>query len=531
MEERQQRLTAQQRQLASEVEQRRQAEAALREREERIRMAVESADIGTWDLNVATRQRQWSDRTKTMFGLTPDAEVSHLVFADLLHPEDRDRVGRAIEKALDPAGNGGYQIEYRTQWADGTIRWILARGQVFFRGEGATRRAQRFIGTVFDFTERKQREQELEEDDRRKNEFLAVLAHELRNPLVPIRNALDVWPALDEPAASESIRRMIGRQVEQMVRLVDDLMDVSRITRGKIELRKEPVELQAVVGRALETLDPLLQARGLRLTVSPLTAPAWVDADAVRLTQVFGNILHNASKFAAPGGTVSVSLGRQAGRVQVRIRDDGVGIAPDVLESIFDPFWQADSRSNRSHGGLGIGLTLAKQIVDLHQGTIEAHSDGAGEGSEFVVTLELLAERASVANGSDSPAAGNKSGHRILVVDDVPASAETLAAVLRKRGQEVWVAFDGISAVEAALVHRPEVVLLDVAMPGIDGYEVARRLRTRPELSDVVLVALTGYGDGETYRMAKAAGFDHHVLKTAGIEALERVFPAASQRT
>ena len=249
LEDRQRELESRQTQLAAEVEHRRVVEAALGKREERIRMAVESADIGTWDLNVATGRREWSVRAKEMFGLPPDADPTTLDFLALLHPDDRQHVGRAIRAALDPRANGSYHVDYRVLRADGTIRWVVAKGQAFFQGEGEARAAQRFIGTVFDITERKDMEQALQEADRRKNEFLAMLAHELRNPLTPLRNALEIWPTIEqEPEEMAALRGMMSRQVQQMIRLIDDLLDVARMTRGKIELRVEPVDLQAVIG-------------------------------------------------------------------------------------------------------------------------------------------------------------------------------------------------------------------------------------------------------------------------------------------
>ncbi len=372
LEDRQRELESRQTQLAAEVEHRRVVEAALGEREERIRMAVESADIGTWDLNVATGRREWSVRAKEMFGLPPDADPTTLDFLALLHPDDRQHVGRAIRAALDPRANGSYHVDYRVLRADGTIRWVVAKGQAFFQGEGEARAAQRFIGTVFDITERKDMEQALQEADRRKNEFLAMLAHELRNPLTPLRNALEIWPTIDqEPEEMAALRGMMSRQVQQMIRLIDDLLDVARMTRGKIELRVEPVDLQAVIGRAVETVRPVIASCGHRLSVSA-DGPLPIRGDAARLTQVFSNILDNAAKYTGRAGSIELTARRQDGQAVVTVSDDGVGIEPRMLAEIFEPFRQGDSTSNRLHAGLGIGLTLARRIVEMHGGTIEA---------------------------------------------------------------------------------------------------------------------------------------------------------------
>ena len=370
--DRQRELELQQGRLADEIEHRRVAETALRDREERIRMAVESADIGTWDLNVATRQRQWSDRSKAMFGLPPEVDPSTIDFLALLHPDDRQHVAAAIEAALDPRGNGSYQVEYRRLRDDGTIRWVVAKGQAFFQGEGDYRRALRFIGTVIDITERKELEHALHEADRRKNDFLAMLAHELRNPLVPMRNALDIWPALErEPGEMAALRAMMRRQVRQMIRLIDDLLDVSRMTRGKIELRFEPLDLGQVITRAVEAIQPVIHGRDHRLAIET-GEPIAMVGDAARLTQVFSNILHNAAKYTDPQGSIKLVVGREQDRAVVTVSDNGRGIDPGMLTEIFEPFRQCDSSSNRSDSGLGIGLTLARQVVEMHAGTIEA---------------------------------------------------------------------------------------------------------------------------------------------------------------
>ncbi len=373
LEDRQRELECRQVQLAAEIEHRRHVEGALREREERIRMAVESADIGTWDLNVASGRRQWSDRAKEMFGLAPDTDPTSLDFLALLHADDRQRVGRAIQAALDPRGNGSYQVDYRVVRSDGTIRWVVAKGQAFFQGQGKSRVAQRFIGTVFDITERKDMEQALQEADRRKNEFLAMLAHELRNPLVPVRNALEIWPSVeDEPAEMASLRAMMSRQVYQMIRLIDDLLDVVRMTRGKIELRLEPIDLATVIARAVEAVRPVIASCAHRLSVAA-DGPIAIRGDAARLTQVFSNILHNAAKYTQTGGSIELTAGRHDDRAVVTVSDNGQGIGPRTLAEIFEPFRQGQATPNRLHAGLGIGLTLAKRIVELHGGTIEAH--------------------------------------------------------------------------------------------------------------------------------------------------------------
>lgn len=359
--------------------------------------------------------------------------------------------------------------------------------------------------------------QALRDADRRKDEFLATLAHELRNPLAPIRNALQIlkMPRVDAATVGRS-RDMMERQVHQLVRLVDDLLDVSRVMRGKIELRKEQVELATVVARAVETVQPLIDAQGHELAVGLPPESLPLDADPVRLAQVVGNLLTNAAKYTEPNGHIWMTARREDGQAVLRVRDDGIGIAPDVLPHVFDLFVQVDHAAARSQGGLGIGLTLVKNLVEMHGGAVEARSAGLGKGSEFVVRLPLVAGERRQA---DEPADGGaqeqvrSSGHRLLVVDDNEDAADSLAMLLSLQGHEVRVAHDGPAALALAPAYRPDMVFLDIGMPGMDGYEVARRLRKTPGLEATVLAALTGWGQQEDRRRTADAGFDHHLVK------------------
>jgi PAS domain S-box-containing protein len=358
----------------------------------------------------------------------------------------------------------------------------------------------------------------LRDADRRKDEFLATLAHELRNPLAPIRNALQIlkMPRVDAKTIERS-RDMMERQVEQLVRLVDDLLDVSRVMRGKIELRREAVELATVVARAVETVQPLVDAQRHELTVHLPTESLPLDADPVRLAQVVGNLLTNAAKYTEPGGHIRLTAGREGGEAVLRIRDDGIGIAPDVLPRIFELFVQVDHASTKAQGGLGIGLTLVKNLVGMHGGSVEARSAGLGQGCEFTVRLPLVAQDRQRPNekedGGPQQEPARSSGHRLLVVDDNQDAAVSLAMLLRLQGHEVRVAHSGPAALEAVKDYAPDVVFLDIGMPGMDGYEVARRLRRQPGLEKVVLAALTGWGQQEDRRRTAEAGFDHHLVK------------------
>ena len=323
--------------------------------------------------------------------------------------------------------------------------------------------------------------QALRDTDRRKDEFLATLAHELRNPLAPIRNALQIlkMPRVDAETVERS-RDMMERQVHHLVRLVDDLLDVSRVMRGKIELRRERVELATVVARAVETVQPLVDAQGHQLSVRLPSESLPLDADPVRLAQVVGNLLTNAAKYTEPNGRIWLTAERDGDMAVLRVRDTGIGIAPHMLPRIFELFVQVDHASTKAQGGLGIGLTLVKNLVEMHNGTVEARSEGLGKGSEFVVRLPLSAQALDQDHGREAGQQAHQppspSGYRLLVVDDNQDAANSLAMLLELQGHEVRVAYSGVAALEMTKTYTPDVVFLDIGMPGMDGYEVARRI-------------------------------------------------------
>jgi PAS domain S-box-containing protein len=393
----------------------------------------------------------------------------------------------------------------------------------------------RWVGAVvLDITDRKRlmaelrgRAEELAENDRRKDEFLAMLSHELRNPLAPIRNSVHVLNAVASGPQVVQAREVIERQVTHLARLVDDLLDVSRITRGKIALRPEPVALEDVVARAVETTRPLVEARGHSLSVEVRPGAPRFTADPVRLAQVIANLLNNAAKYTDPGGRITVRAGREGGEAVVRVRDTGVGIPVDVLPHVFELFTQAERTLDRAQGGLGIGLTLVKSLVEQHGGRVEAFSDGPGQGSEFVVRLPLPAEPEPAARtGTPRPAAVAPSKRRVLVVDDNADAADTLAMVLSMRGYDVRVARDGPAALDTARQFLPQLVLLDIGLPGMDGYAVARALRADGRSGPLRLVALTGYGREEDRRRSAEAGFDDHVVKPIAPDELLQLLAA-----
>jgi signal transduction histidine kinase/methanogenic corrinoid protein MtbC1/ActR/RegA family two-component response regulator len=365
----------------------------------------------------------------------------------------------------------------------------------------------------------------LAEADRRKDEFLAMLAHELRNPLAPLRNAVHLLrqPGVDRPLIDRT-REMMGRQVQQLGRLVDDLLDLSRIARGKMQLRKEWVDLGQVARRAAEASRPLVEARRHELILALPDAPVRLLADPTRLEQVLTNLLNNAARYTPDGGRVWLTATTEGGEAVVRVRDTGIGIPPEMLSGIFGLFAQVERQQERAEGGLGIGLSLVKSLTEMHGGSVEAHSEGPGRGSEFVVRWPLPAEQTP--EGARAPAEeapGAERAVRILLVDDNVDAAESLAMLLRLLGHEVAVAHDGPAALREADAQRPEVVLLDIGMPRMDGYEVARRLRERPGPGQAVLVALTGWGQEEDRRRSREAGFDHHLVKPVELSALQKL--------
>jgi signal transduction histidine kinase/ActR/RegA family two-component response regulator len=361
--------------------------------------------------------------------------------------------------------------------------------------------------------------------DRRKDEFLAMLAHELRNPLAPVRNALRIMQMPNAPPnVLAQARELTERQIGQMSRLVDDLLEVSRVSRGKIELKKETVDLAAVLTRAVEAALPAVNARRHELKLALPRHAVLLDADPARLEQVFVNLLTNAAKFTPHGGRIEVTAEHEGDRAVVRVRDTGVGIAADLLPRIFELFVQAEQGSDRTEGGLGIGLTLVKSLVELHGGSIVARSAGPDQGSEFHISLPgVVSEAASAGQRAASAEPLRVPPQRILVVDDSKDAAESLALLLQLQGHQVRTANSGGEALPVAETLQPNVVFLDIGLPGMDGYEVARRMRGQPSGGRMLLVAVTGYGQDEDRRRSREAGFDHHLVKPADLAAVERI--------
>lgn len=632
------------------------AQAALRESEERLRLAIEATELGVFDFDPRTGRLVWSTFAKRHFGLAADVDVDYDTFLHGLHPDDRPRVEQIVRDVLRGNHGGEYTTEYRTVGLeDGVERWLSARGRVSFDDDG---RAIRFVGltqdisarksveaqtqlararyatlfsvvregfahyravyeqgslvdllvleinpagaqlsgiapeqqigrtwrevwpdvdtalfaayqhvdqtgdvthfdhespltgrwydvtisrlvpgefvvTFFDITDRRGAEEalrrandELREGARRKDEFIAILSHELRNPLAPVRMAL---PLLNRELLTGPGAHAIGvieRQVGHLTRLLDDLLDVSRLSTGKLELRPQRVTLESVVAAAIEAVAPVADAARHDLNVMLPDGPVWIRADLARLTQVVTNLLTNSAKYTPRGGRITVQAGQEAGRAVLRVRDNGIGIPARALPQLFTMFGQVN-RDGTPQTGLGIGLALSKRLVEMHGGTIEGHSSGVGLGAEFVVKLPLAEEDTSWEAAAAATTRGTGNGRlKVLIVDDNEDLVEMLALVVSGVGHDVRTALDGGSAVAAALSYRPDVILLDLGLPVLSGLEVARELRRRPETAKVRLIAVTGWGASEDRARTRDAGFDHHLTKPVDPEALVGILQA-----
>ncbi len=441
--------------------------------------------------------------------------VAYLLFQR--HLRGREAAARDLKRINDQLES---RVAQRTEALQRTATRLLAEVQERRKAEAALREAhEQLEQRVADrTTELSAANGRLAEADRRKDEFLAMLAHELRNPLAPIRNAVTLLrkrPANDPIV--EQMSAMLDRQVTHLAQLVDDLMDVARITSGKIELRLGPTDLDKVVRRTVEAVGPLLTERRHRIAVSVPAQPVWVRGDAVRLEQILTNLLQNAAKYTPPGGNVMVTLLTADTSAELRVADTGIGIRAEMLPRIFDMFQQGDRVQGRLIEGLGIGLTLVRNLVDLHGGTIEATSAGLGRGSEFIIRLPLCAPGPATQESTTRP---ERRPRKVLVVDDNKDAAHSLAVVLRHEGHDVREVYDGPAALAAVAEASPQVVLLDIGMPGMDGYEVARRLRQTPGFNATPIVALTGFGSAEDHRRSREAGFNQHLTKPVDPEAL-----------
>jgi PAS domain S-box-containing protein len=485
------------------------AEVAVRESEALFRTMGEAVPDFLWMADADGRPIYQNPAWRRYVGLTHEELVTK-GWEVVHYPEDVPALKRVWADAI--ARGKAFGVEVRTRRHDGVYRWFAGRTVPLKDDAG---RVIRWVGTMTDVHDRKTAEEALTEADRRKNEFLATLAHELRNPLAPVRNAVEVLRIKGSDAPElHWARDVIARQMRQMTRLIDDLMDVSRISQGKIELRRERVAMATVIQGAIETSRPLIEQCGHELTVDVPQEPIYLTADVTRLAQVFANLLNNAAKYTERGGVIRLTAARQGSDVVVSVKDSGIGIPRDKLQSVFELFSQVQGSLERSLGGLGIGLSLAKRLVEMHDGDIEARCEGPGMGSEFVVRLPLNAEPLNAAPRRDGEEPDARaSSLRILIVDDNRDGADSLGMMLGLTGNEIRTAYDGEQAVHAAGEFRPQVVLLDIGLPKLNGYEACRRIRQQPWGQSMVLIAVTGWGQEDDKRKAKEAGFDQHLVK------------------
>ncbi len=503
----------------------------LQASEDRRRLALDDAELGAWNIDLASRSTVTDSRFRAIFGTTEEWSDGQQIFGSA-HPEDLPALRTAVDAATRLDNPLPLALEYRILHPDGSLHWVFAKGRSTIAGDGFSRRAMSFDGTVADITDRKLAEEEreylvgqLQLQDRRKDEFLATLAHELRNPLAPISNGLQIIRLAGSTGIVEQARSMMDRQMTQMVRLVDDLLDISRITRGKLELRRQAVALRSVVEIAVEIASPLIQQAKHELTITVPEVPIIVNGDMTRLAQVLSNLLTNSAKYTHDGGHIHLTVERTGDTVLVAVRDNGIGIPAAMLGHVFEMFTQVDRTLEKTTGGLGIGLSLAKGLVEMHGGSLEARSDGEGLGSEFRLLLPVAVRDdgdLALLGGKHVPVAAAVS-RRILVVDDNKDAADSLAQLLEMLGNEVRTANDGEAGITAAETFRPDVVLLDIGMPKMNGYDACRRIRAEEWGRDMLLVAMTGWGQAEDKRLAQDAGFEAHLVKPVDLESLQRL--------
>ena len=500
------------------------AQEAKRESEQRLRDGMDAAKMVVWDWDLETGELEQSDNTVTVLGFAPTRMEAAAAF---IHHEDREQIARAHREAL--AGQGTYQAIVRFTRPDNRkLIWLDSRGRVQYDADG---RPVRIRGVTVDVTERYHAEFELREANRKKDEFLAMLAHELRNPLAPISTAAEMLRmTADSDPRTKRASEVIGRQVRHMTALVDDLLDVSRVTRGLVELEMEPVDVKAAVASAVEQVRPLLEGRNHSLTVRTGSAPALVQGDRTRLVQVIANLLNNAAKYTPQGGAITLALDAADGQVRVCVVDNGIGIDDALLPHVFDLFTQAERTPDRTQGGLGIGLALVRTLVALHGGDVTAHSDGPGMGSTFTVTLPALERQPVPADPAERAGiAGALAPLHVMIVDDNVDAAESLAVLLEAGGHRTTVRTSPLDAIAAAQADPPQVFILDIGLPELDGFQLARRLRADERTGGALFVALTGYGQAHDRVLSRAAGFHHHLVKPVDIEALTAILAAVAR--
>ena len=520
--------------LRSEIEVRTMVEDALRASEERFRVLFNLGPVAIFSCDRKGAIQNYNRRAVELWGRTPKCGINGEHFSTSLKFFGAD--GRPLPHTESPileVLKGGVVAKDKDVFIEQPDGSRISAAVTFVPLKNHNGEITGAITAFYDISERRlledslvARADDLLRADRSKDEFLAMLAHELRSPLAPLRNAVEILRNEQANAAArDQAQSILIRQIQNMSRMIDDLLDVARITEGKVELRNEIASLEAIIAAAASLARPGIEARGQNLAITLPAKPVFLRADATRLDQVFGNLLNNASKYSNSGSRISVSAergpvgGERPPEVVVRVRDEGIGIAPDLLPRIFDLFVQATGALDRAAGGLGIGLTLVQRLVKMHGGSVEAHSDGLGQGSEFVVRLPILHDPAVIEPAPAGPPVRERP-RRILIVDDNEDTARSMSMLQRLRGHETRTTFTGPDAVAAAAEFAPEVILLDIGLPDMDGFEVARRLRAMPAEIKPFLVAMTGYGNDADRALAREAGFDEYLVKPVDLDQL-----------
>jgi len=496
-----------------------------------FRVLIENVSSGVALVDASGRFVLYNQRFLEMFGLSPDSDIRNVNDQDWSQWQVYDEAGQILHVDDHPVRKAALsRLPVRNQLvgvvlpSGGDRIWMLVSAAPILGADGSI---EHLICTYHDVSAQKKNEERLREADQRKTEFLAVLSHELRNPLSPIRNSLAILGKA-EPGSDQSrkAQEVIGRQVGHMTRLIEELLDITRISRGKVRLHPGRLDLNEVARRALEDHLSLFEEGGIQVVMRAAPSPVWMSGDSTRIAQVIGNLLFNALKFTPPGGRVTLSVESRAGTASIRVEDTGAGIAPELLGSLFEPFVQAEHTIERSRGGLGLGLALVKGLVELHGGSVTARSDGPGRGSAFTIQLPLD-ESPSRENEPVQVSAERSGSLRVLVIEDHPDSAETLKDVLEMNGHVVDLAFSGPDGLAAARASRPDVVLCDIGLPGMDGFAVAEAIRRDPEMASCFLIALSGYASPDDVTRSITAGFDRHLAKPADLNDLEAAMASA----
>jgi len=510
---------------------RKRAEQALRDSEETLRLAAEATELGTWDWDLMADTLSLNTRTRLIFGLPSEGEVSYALFLKLIHPDDRERVHNAIKQSLNPRGNGDYDIAYRVVRQDGILKWVREKGKVTFKGNDLERRPVRFVGTVIDITDSKKTEEDLREAIRVKDEFLATLSHELRTPLTSIYG----WATLLRSGQLNqekvvSACEVIERNVKAQLQIVDDLLNVSRITLGKVKIVPKWLEPTAIIDAAVESIRPAAVAKGINVQTRA-DGPGQIFADPDRLQQVIYNLLTNALKFTDKGGEVSVDFGRIGDKFNIRVRDTGEGIQPDFLPFVFDRFRQADSSTTRKYGGLGLGLNIVRTIAEMHGGTVVAHSEGKGRGTTMTVELPLPAIRPIETDQNE-----NKpeflDGLTVMVVEDEQDTRSRLCEAVKLHGASVILASSAAEALAQLNRQKPDVLVSDVAMRDMDGYQLIHAIRAElpAESKDIPAVALSTFDSAEDREKSIQAGYRAHLSKPVAVQDLVSILAGLANR-